>query len=163
MWVFHRNGEFHPFTCIYCEIWDDRSWFCAWDTLIHCVLHHRQICMELMLEYASMFQDKFQMQGSLPSSVTLSQFFACFLLPWVLSLRGSTVRITFYKSRTNIFTYGLITLLVFGATALATASLLYVSTYDLQSWLNLRYFCYWNMICWIRYRTLWKLYSKVQS
>jgi len=84
------------------------------------------VCMELLLEYVSTFQDKFQLQGSLPSLVTLSQFFACFLLPWILSPRDN-VRITFYKNRANILTYGLITMLVFGATALATASLLYVS------------------------------------
>ena len=79
--------------------------------------------MELLLEYASDFQDKFKGKGSLPSLVTLSQFFACFLLPWLLA----PVKINFHINREMLMSYGLITLLVFGATALATASLLYVS------------------------------------
>jgi hypothetical protein len=85
--------------------------------------------MELLLEYAANFQDSFKLKESLPSSVTLSQFTACFLLPWVISPGVTSTKITFYKSRSNILSYGLITILVFGATALATASLLYVSDF----------------------------------
>lgn len=83
--------------------------------------------MELLLEYTSaMYQDKFDSKGTLPSLVTLSQFIACFLLPW-LSPSGSQVQLNFYQSRSNLTNYGIVTLLVFGATALATASLHYVS------------------------------------
>ena len=84
--------------------------------------------MELLLEYtAKKFQNLFQGKGSLPASVTLSQFFACFLLPWLLAPAKQKVVINFYKSRQLLLNYGLITMLVFGATALATASLIYVS------------------------------------
>ena len=83
--------------------------------------------MELLLEYASLFQDKFAGKGSLPSSVTLSQFLACFLLPWLLT-PNKNVSITFHKNLNTLMSYGLITVLVFGATALATASLIYVRT-----------------------------------
>jgi hypothetical protein len=98
--------------------------------LLYCLIHLQrgieQICMELLLEYAATFQDKFETKDSLPSSVTFSQFFACFLLPWLLMPRD-TVKITLHKSRQMLLSYGLITLLVFGATTLATASLFYVS------------------------------------
>ena len=82
--------------------------------------------MEILLEYVTAYQEEFDYKSSLPSTVTLSQFFACFLLPWLLAPSGK-VNINFYKSSQLIKSYTAITVLVFGATALATASLVYVS------------------------------------
>lgn len=80
------------------------------------------IAMEIALETVSR---EFSFMDSLAGAVTLFQFGFCFLLPLVIS-RGRVIQ-TFPKSFVEVKPYLLLSFLVFGATGLATRSLVYVS------------------------------------
>mmetsp|Transcript_29709 Transcript_29709/g.45451 ORF Transcript_29709/g.45451 Transcript_29709/m.45451 type:complete len:373 (-) Transcript_29709:79-1197(-) len=77
---------------------------------------------EIALEAAS---TSFSQLDSLAAAVTLFQFGFCFILPFVTS-RGAVMR-TFPRSLREAVPYIKLSLLVFGATGLATESLKYVS------------------------------------
>lgn len=80
------------------------------------------VLMEVLVE------GTFQVYGAdvgntLPAAVTFAQFLACFLVP--LSIKPETIN-SIPTSPREIFPYFILSCLVFGATALATASLQYV-------------------------------------
>ncbi len=77
---------------------------------------------EIALEAAS---TSFPQLESLAASVTMFQFGFCFLLPLITS-RGTVLQ-TFPRTMKQIFPYIRLSILVFGATGLATQSLRYVS------------------------------------
>lgn len=83
------------------------------------------VIMELLLEYAtSTLQPKLVSQSSIPAAITLSQFVWCFALP--VLLKPKVIFSIKFNSRKTVY-YIALALLIFGATGLATASLLYVS------------------------------------
>jgi adenosine 3'-phospho 5'-phosphosulfate transporter B3 len=85
------------------------------------------VLMELLLEYVTAsFQHKFASQSSLPASVTLSQFAACFVLP-ILVKPEAARSISLSPRSPAVARYAALAVLIFGATGLATASLAYVA------------------------------------
>lgn len=77
--------------------------------------------MELMLENVSeVYQTKFNLDSTMPSAVTLAQFLGCFAVP--ILVKPSAVSSIRFKA-VHITSYLALSVLVFGATALSTASL----------------------------------------